>query len=383
MILMSHGKLPKPAAYINGVRPLACGRPLPQAEGVAWILAALDRSRGPEPTQEVKRARGLYARLLRSDAVSSRATCVEDYHRSDWSAMTLFRADGAGATWHQPPLEERMKTFRRQADLWADAAFGGDVASPDYLVQISCTGYDAPHAVQKLASRKGWGATTKVLHVGHMGCYASVPAVAMAAKLVAGEVKSCRAGLLFAEMCTLHLKPGASDDEQVVMNALFADGAARVDVSSTPEPGALALLDTAELLLEDSESEMTWTVSDSAFTMSLGRAVPARIKERAANFVDEFLGRHGLARRDVARFAVHPGGPKIIDNIAAALSLNEAAISHSRAVLRERGNMSSSTLPHIWAAMKEDPNVAPGDLIVSLAFGPGLTFVANLLQKLS
>jgi predicted naringenin-chalcone synthase len=43
--------------------------------------------------------------------------------------------------------------------------------------------------------------------------------------------------------------------------------------------------------------------------------------------------------------------------------------------------MSSATLPHIWHALLEDPSVRPGELILSLAFGPGLTLVANLLRK--
>lgn len=367
--------------YLTAIRPLPCGELLPQADGVAWIGRALTRARGGTPSPELKRALGLYARLLRSDGIASRATCVEDYRREDWDAMMLFRPRADGGEWHRPPLEERMGVFRAQAGRWAEEAFAADAEPPSWLIQVSCTGYDSPHAVQRLAARKGWGASARILHIGHMGCYASVPAVATAAKLVAGEPAPARAGLLFAETCTLHLKPGACDDEQVVMNSLFADGAARVDVSAAPAPGALALLDTAEAILPDSAGDMTWCVADSAFSMSLGRAVPARLRADAGAFVDGFLARSGLVRTDVGRFAVHPGGPRIIDDVAGALALAPEQVRHSREVLRERGNMSSSTLPHIWSRMKEDASVAAGELIVSLAFGPGLTIAANLLRK--
>lgn len=368
-------------AYVTNVVPLPCGPLLPQAEGVSWIGRALTRARGGTGAPGLKRSLGLYARILKSDRIASRATCVDDYRGGEWSEMSLYRDRPDGVPWHRPPLEERMAIFRAQADRWADAAFAADAESPDYLIQVSCTGYDSPHAVQKVASRRGWGARARILHVGHMGCYASIPSLGMAAKLVAGGPGPVRASLLFAEACTLHLKPASGEDEQVVMNSLFADGAARVDVSSSTAPGALALLDSSEMIVPDSAGEMTWSVADSAFAMSLGRAVPARLRAVAADFVDAFLARSGLTRAGVAYFAVHPGGPKIIDEVADALGLNAAQVRHSRAVLRERGNMSSATLPHIWSAMKDDPAVRPGDLIVSLAFGPGLTFAVNLLRR--
>jgi predicted naringenin-chalcone synthase len=46
------------------------------------------------------------------------------------------------------------------------------------------------------------------------------------------------------------------------------------------------------------------------------------------------------------------------------------ALSHK--VLRERGNMSSATLPHIWKEIL-DLDLKSGTRVVSLAFGPGLT----------
>ena len=364
---------------MTAIEPLSCGDLLPQAQTVHWIERALRKAHHDESFSEVKRALGLYDRLLRSERIASRATCVDDYRRENWAEMTLYRERADGSVWHRPLLEERMAVFRAQAERWAQDAFARDVAAPSYLVQVSCTGYQSPHAVQTLAVKKGWGDRVRILHIGHMGCYASVPAIAMAAKLVIGEKSP--ASILFAEACTLHLKPGEFTDEQVVMNSLFADGAARVDVAQNSVPRALALLDTTEEVLADSADDMTWGVADSAFSMTLGRAVPARLRAVAVEFIDRFLARSGLRRADVNRFAVHPGGPKIIDDAAEALGLEPHQVCHSRAVLRERGNMSSSTLPHIWNRMKEDPGVVAGEMIVSIAFGPGLTIAANLLRQ--
>ena len=71
----------------------------------------------------------------------------------------------------------------------------------------------------------------------------------------------------------------------------------------------------------------------------------------------------------------------MIEQTAEALGLADAQVAHSQAVLRDRGNMSSTTLPHIWARIADDPAVPDGALVLSVAFGPGLTAVANLMRK--
>jgi predicted naringenin-chalcone synthase len=43
--------------------------------------------------------------------------------------------------------------------------------------------------------------------------------------------------------------------------------------------------------------------------------------------------------------------------------------------------MSSATLPHVWMRVLADERVAPGTLVASLAFGPGLTCAGGLFEK--
>jgi predicted naringenin-chalcone synthase len=288
--------------------------------------------------------------------------------------MTMFRA-GAETPWHRPTLQARMGVYENAVLRLAGRAFPPGERAPDYAVQISCTGYASPHAIQRIVARRGWN--SRVLHIGHMGCYAAVPAAAMAARLVRGGE---RVALFLAELCTLHLKPGAAADEQVVVNSLFADGAIRFDVSAAPAARSFALLDSDERILPGSEREMTWRLQDSSFMMTLSRAVPVRVGGAVADFAARFLRRSGRRLSDVTRFAIHPGGPLVIDQVLKALALPKDAAAHSRDLLRRRGNMSSTTLPHVWGEMLEDPAVRDGELVLSLAFGPGLTLVANLLS---
>jgi predicted naringenin-chalcone synthase len=371
-----------PTGYLHGFRPLRVGPALPQAAVAAWLQDALRRVRGGRLDARDRRALALYERFGRSGTIATRVSALADYSRRDPDAMTLFRADGA-APWHRPTLQARMAVYEKTVLRLAGAAFPAGERAPDYAVQVSCTGYASPHAVQRLVARRGWG--SRVLHVGHMGCYAAVPAAAMAAGLARAEAargrRGARAAVFLAELCTLHLKPGENADEQVVVNSLFADGAIRFDASAERRPRSFALLDGAEELLPGTGREMTWRLEDSSFRMTLSREVPRRVGAAVAGFVARLLRRNGLTLAQVGRFAIHPGGPLVIDQVLRALGLPADAAAHSREVLRRRGNMSSATLPHIWSEILEDPAVRDGELTLSLAFGPGLTLAANLLRK--
>jgi predicted naringenin-chalcone synthase len=385
-----------PLAYVTA-RPLAFGHSVPQPEGVAWMKAALRRVAEARPVPGLDGALRIYDALGRGAAVGARTTCLDDYTHRDWDRMRLLAeapsgdgqaAPDAVAPWYRAPLDGRMAVFSETALALARDAFAGDPdgAGPDLLVQVSCTGYDTPTAVQRVAVEKGWTTGTRVLHLGHMGCHAALPTVALAADAVRGvrspsARRGARAALFLVELCTLHHDPAATNAEQLVQQTLFADGAARVDVGTERPPvRAFALLDHAEALLPGTEEAMTWRVADAAFRMTLSRDVPRHIEANLARAVARLLDPHGLAVADVAAWAVHPGGSRVIERVAAALALPDEAVRHSRRVLFERGNMSSATIPHVWAAMLSDEALPPGALVGSVAFGPGLTVVMSLMQ---
>ena len=388
-----------PTAYV-AARSLPFGHSVPQADGIAWMKAGLRRVAASRPLPDLERALRFYDLLARTTSVGARTTCLDDYTHQDWDRMRLHAAPGvgdgqadgrSGGPWYRATLEARTEVFAETALALAREAFAADTEAPDLLVQVSCTGYDSPTAVQHIAVERGWTAATRILHLGHMGCYAALPAVALAADAVraqagaapGGARSDARAALLLVELCTLHHDPAATDVEQLVTHCLFADGAARVDVTAAPPaPAARAFgfLDHAERLIPGSVEAMTWRVADGYFRMTLSRDVPRHIEANLAEAVAGLLAPHGLGVEDVRWWAVHPGGPRVIESAAEALGLPDAAVRHSQEVLFARGNMSSTTIPHVWAAMQADDAVRPGDLVVSLAFGPGLTVAMSLMQ---
>ena len=102
-------------------------------------------------------------------------------------------------------------------------------------------------------------------------------------------------------------------------------------------------------------------------------------------FVDRLARRAGLDNQELGQavYAVHPGGPAILDRSREVLRLAETQLACSRRILLQRGNMSSATLPHVWMELIRDTGIAAGRVIVSLAFGPGLTVCGAIMRKVT
>jgi predicted naringenin-chalcone synthase len=92
--------------------------------------------------------------------------------------------------------------------------------------------------------------------------------------------------------------------------------------------------------------------------------------------VADWLRSHDLSIDDIANWAIHPGGPKILDATQRALQLPEEKMAPSRDTLRQHGNMSSPTVLAILETITKRENPTP---TVALAFGPGLSIEAMLL----
>ncbi|HEX2131983.1 MAG TPA: 3-oxoacyl-[acyl-carrier-protein] synthase III C-terminal domain-containing protein [Actinophytocola sp.] len=271
---------------------------------------------------------------------------------------------------HAPPLGHRAVTA-------ALAAAGLDPADVGQLVVASCTGYAAPGLDVRLAASLDLSADARRLLVGHMGCYAALPALASAGDYVTAHGRP--AVLLCLELTSLHLQPPTSDVQQIVSHALFSDAAVAVVLRPGGESG-FELVDTSAVTDPTTADHMTWAVTDHGFRMTLSPRVPDVLGKHVFSTVDGLLGRNGLTLSDVRGWAVHPGGPRILDTVRNELDLPDHAVEHSRRVLHEHGNCSSATVLLVLDDLLGSGTLAPGDPVVAMAFGPGLTLYTTLLR---
>lgn len=308
-----------------------------------------------------RRARALFLRAGAETRHGVANPLVEDI--SGWSTGRRMRRYAAEAL----PLGK---------DAVAAALDDAGLSASDVglLAVCSCTGYASPGLDVLLARDLGMPPDVRRLSIGHMGCYAALPGLGAAADYVTGHRRP--AVLLCVELTSLHIQPPTDDLDQVVSHALFSDAAAAVVVS----PGGAGIEVRDVICRTDfaAADQMSWEVTDLGFRMGLSPRVPDVLAGQLATAMGELLGPHGLSVSDVDGWAVHPGGPRILDVTREALALPGDALAVSHQVLAEHGNCSSAT---VLVVLRETARRAvAGSHLVAMAFGPGLTLYAALLR---
>lgn len=274
-------------------------------------------------------------------------------------------------------IQERTDFFRQRAEEVIDSFYTHKSNSPDHIIHVTCTGYVSPSAPQKLVSKRNW--TTEITHAYHMGCYAAIPAI----RIAIGQVlRGKKVDIVHNEMCSLHLNPSLQTPEQLVVQTLFADGHIFYQVSDQTPASGFKVLTLKEKIIPGTESDMAWMPSSFGMSMNLSREVPKKIEEHIRDFTTELIAEAGLPFDRTLKdgiFAIHPGGPKIVETVSQSLELKESQYQSSKEILFEHGNMSSATLPHIWERILSS-NVDSGTPVISLAFGPGLTVFGTIFE---
>lgn len=308
--------------------------------------------------------------------IARRGAEIHDFslrpHLED-SQMLIYGKAGHGAA-----IEERGAIFAEIARANFAHFYSGATQAPGHIIHVTCTGYNSPSSAQSLVDQRGWSGQTEITHAYHMGCYAALPAVRIARGL--GAFNKSAIDIVHTEMCSLHLDLLDSTPEQIVVQSLFADGSIKysLDPTETEQIPGLRVMQIKEFIIPGTQNNMTWSPASWGMKMTLSRHVPDSIASSLRPFVATLSDQ---ALQPEVIYAVHPGGPKIIDTVLDLLRLKEKQIEHSRGVLRDYGNMSSATLPHIWDRIIKDSAIPSGALVISLAFGPGLTLFGMLAKK--
>ncbi|MGW1675814.1 type III polyketide synthase [Saccharopolyspora sp. NPDC002376] len=319
---------------------------------------------------------GFFAAHFGDSALARRLFAAVGVHRRHTVANPV-EEDLSGWT-----TAARMRRFDEQAPPLGHEAVRAalDDASLDpqdvrLLTVASCTGYGTPGLDIKLARSLGLRSDLRRLFVGHMGCYAALPALGGVADFVAARGQP--AVLLCLELTSLHIQPPTADPQQIVSHALFGDAAVAVVVH--PSAAGFAVVDLEAFTDTSGLDHMTWDITDLGFRMKLSPRVPDVLGRHLGAVIGDLLSRNGLRVADVDGWAVHPGGPRILDTVETTLGLPATALQPSRKILAEHGNCSSATLLLVLRELVAD-DLRAGSHVVAMAFGPGLTLYATLLR---
>lgn len=256
----------------------------------------------------------------------------------------------------------------------------GDV---DVLFTTTVTGLAIPSIDARIAGRVGLRDDVRRVPLFGLGCVAGAAGVARLNDYLRGAPDGV-AALISVELCSLTYPGYKPSLAGLVGSALFADGAASVVAVGERRAerigaGGPDVLDSRSHLYPDSLRTMGYDVGTEGFELVLSKDVAAVVEQYIEDDVTEFLGAHGLAASDVGAFVSHPGGPKVIEAITAALSLPPDALELTWRSLGEIGNLSSASVLHVLrdTIAKKPPSGSPG---LMLAMGPGFCSELVLLR---
>lgn len=325
------------------------------------------------------------AALYRRTGVEWRHSVVLDADSGPIDGRQSFYPPPTGDSDRGPTTAQRMDRYAREAgDLAANAARKAlaDAQRPaqeiTHLITVSCSGFSAPGFDVTLVRDLSLRADVARTHIGFMGCHGALNALRVARGFTAVDPKACVL-ICCVELCSLHHQYGWEPD-QVVANALFADGAAAVVAcaSEATERTAWRVVDNGSTIVPDTTDAMAWRIGDHGFEMTLSPAVPELIRRYLRPWLAGWLSSRETSLGEICSWAIHPGGPRILQACAAGLEFPQEYLAESVSVLSEFGNMSSPTVLFILDRLRRRDAPSP---CVLLGFGPGLTIEAALLRR--
>jgi prepilin-type processing-associated H-X9-DG protein len=255
-----------------------------------------------------------------------------------------------------------------------------DKQSITHLIVVSCTGMYAPGLDIDLINALGLPTNTQRLCINFMGCYAAFNGLRQA-DVICQSNPIAKVLVVCTELCSIHFQK-ENTDNNLLANALFADGSATLLVESAPRKGLnLKPVSFYCDLAPDGEQDMAWTVGDLGFEMRLSAYVPDVIKHGIKSLAQSLLNQISTSLEDISYYAIHPGGKKILEVIEGELKLTKYQNKLAYEILRNFGNMSSPTVLFVLDSICKNLNgVDDKKKILSIAFGPGLTLESMVLE---
>lgn len=349
-------------AWISRLAHALPGAAIAQADIARWMEARLPAGADPSRLRRFSERSGVAFRHAAIDLLGA-------------EGESLYPSGGGP---HADALQ-RSRAFARLAPPLAvqavRAACPDGLAGITHLVAATCTGAVAPGLDLLLIEALGLPRSTRRVMVGFMGCYAAMPALRVAWDAVRADPRA-KVLVVCCELSSLHLQLGP-DDDALVAAGLFGDGAAAAVVEASPGPVGLGLelVRDACAVVPDTGDQMAWIAAADGFRLRLSPGIPRSLSGTLPALTDGLLA--GIARSD-ARWAVHPGGPRILDDVERGLGLPAQSLDASRQALRSAGNRSSGTVLAIIADMCRSTWSGP---LAAYAFGPGLTAEGILFHR--
>ncbi|CAM8976042.1 unnamed protein product [Rhodiola kirilowii] len=273
--------------------------------------------------------------------------------------------------------------------------WGRPASDITHLVYVSSSEARLPGGDLYLAKGLGLSPEVNRVMLYFMGCSGGVAGLRVA-KDIAENNPGSRVLLATSETTIIGFKPPSADRPyDLVGVALFGDGAGAVMVGSDPvltvEMPLFELHTAIQHFLPDTEKAIDGRLTEEGISFKLARELPQIIEDNIEKFCEKLMKNAGYNDKDYNKlfWAVHPGGPAILNRLEKRLDLLPQKLKPSRRALTDYGNASSNTIVYVLEYMLEESlkmkteGLEDNEWGMILAFGPGITFEGIMARNLT
>ncbi|CAI9764356.1 unnamed protein product [Fraxinus pennsylvanica] len=270
--------------------------------------------------------------------------------------------------------------------------WGRPISDITHLVYVSSSEVRLPGGDLYLAKGLGLRPETNRTMIYFAGCSGGVAGLRVA-KDIAENNPGSRVLLATSETTIIGFKPPSTQRPyDLVGVALFGDGAGAMIIGSTPLPNLerpLFELHTAiQHFIPNTEKIIDGRLTEEGISFKLERELPQIIEDNIEGFCVKLMGFAHYTEKDYNKmfWAVHPGGPAILNRLEKKLELLPEKLNASRRALADYGNASSNTIVYVLEYMLEEAKreeLRQNEWGLILAFGPGITLEGILARNLT
>ncbi|XP_010540242.1 PREDICTED: type III polyketide synthase A [Tarenaya hassleriana] len=281
-----------------------------------------------------------------------------------------------------------------EASLACINEWGRPVEDITHVVYVSSSEICLPGGDLHLSAQLGLRNDVNRVMLYFLGCYGGVTGLRVA-KDIAENNPGSRVLLTTSETTILGFRPpNKARPYDLVGAALFGDGAAAVIIGADPTESETPFMElhyAVQQFLPGTQNVIDGRLTEEGINFKLGRDLPQKIEDNIEEFCRKLKGKAGgeaLELNDMF-WAVHPGGPAILNRLETKMKLKPGKLECSRRALMDYGNVSSNTIFYVMEYVRDDlrKKAIQGEAEdeewgLALAFGPGITFEGVLMRSL-
>ncbi|MFD4637086.1 type III polyketide synthase [Lentzea sp. NPDC058436] len=244
------------------------------------------------------------------------------------------------------------------------------VEDVDAIIFVTCSAYQMPAMTAWMINEMGFRLDTTQIPIVQLGCAAGGAAINRGFDFCRARPGS-NVLIVSCEFCSLLFQPDDLAVGNLLSDGLFGDAVAAAVIRGDDAVPGLLLEERGSHLIPNTASWISYDVTNSGFHFRLHKGVPGAFRD-AMPVLTKFVAENGRNLPELDFYAIHCGGPRILDALHEPGGVPREALLPSLATLRDYGNIASASVFDVFRRIAE-AGPAEGDVGLIAGFGPGIT----------